>query len=104
MILKNITIGLIILGIVFILLGLILKRKKIKYIGITIFAVIIVFWIGFYIWAIYDASTEYERRFGNEMTNNDYKVESNEEDKKQLSPIVILSRDDRFLMISILVD
>ena len=81
MILKNISIGLIILGIVFILLGVILKRKKIKYIGITIFAVIIVFWIGFYIWAIYDASTEYERRFGNETTNNDYKVESNEEDK-----------------------
>ena len=70
MVLKNITIALFIMGGILLIAGLIVKNKIVKNIGIAIFSIIIIFWIGFYIWAFVDMAEETERQFGKETTNN----------------------------------
>lgn len=70
MVLINITVALCIIGGIFLIAGLAIKNKIIRNIGIMIFSIIIIFWIGFYIWALVDAEEEAGRKFGKETTNN----------------------------------
>lgn len=74
MVLRNITICLLTLGIICLIAGIILKSKKIKITSFIIIGFIIIFWIGFYIWALYDSFTEYDRRFPEE--NNTIRAEN----------------------------
>lgn len=59
-----ITIALIIILLICLLAGIIAKNKILQYIGIGIFILVIVFWIGFFIWAVVESDQEYERQFG----------------------------------------
>lgn len=70
MFLINITVALCIIGGIFLIAGLAIKNKIVRNVGIIIFAIIIIFWIGFYIWAFVDAGEEADRKFGKETTNN----------------------------------
>ena len=70
MILLNSTIILCIIGGVLLIVGLATKNKIIRNIGIAIFSIIIIFWIGFYTWALVDMADEAKRQFGDETTNN----------------------------------
>ena len=66
----NITVALCIIGGIFLIAGLAIKNKIVRNIGILIFVIIMIFWIGFYIWAFVDAGEEADRKFGKETTNN----------------------------------
>ena len=70
-----------IISIICVAIGLIIKNKKIRNTGFGIMIFIAVFWVVFFIWAIYDAADEYERHFGKE--NNTYveDVKSYKEEK-----------------------
>ena len=70
MVLINITVALCIIGVIFLIAGLAIKNKIVRNIGIIIFVIIMIFWIGFYIWAFVDAGEEADRKFGKETTNN----------------------------------
>ena len=70
MVLINITVALCIIGGIFLIAGLAIKNKIIRNIGIMIFSIIIIFWIGFYIWALVDEGEEADRKFGKETTKN----------------------------------
>ena len=70
MVLVNITLELCIIGGMLLIAGLAIKNKIVRNVGIIIFAIIIIFWIGFYIWAFVDAGEEADRKFGEETTNN----------------------------------
>ena len=70
MVLINITVALCIIGGIFLIAGLAIKNKIVRNIGILIFVIIMIFWIGFYIWAFVDAEEEADRKFGKETTNN----------------------------------
>lgn len=70
MVLVNITFALCIIGGIFLIAGLAIKNKIVRNIGILIFVIIMIFWIGFYIWAFVDAGEEADRKFGKETTNN----------------------------------
>lgn len=70
MFLINITVALCIIGGIFLIAGLAIKNKIVRNIGILIFVIIMIFWIGFYIWAFVDAGEEADRKFGKETTNN----------------------------------
>ena len=70
MVLVNITLELCIIGGMLLIAGLAIKNKIVRNVGIIIFAIIIIFWIGFYIWAFVDAGEEADRKFGKETTNN----------------------------------
>lgn len=70
MFLINITVALCIIGGIFLIAGLAIKNKIVRNIGILIFVIIMIFWIGFYIWAFVDAEEEADRKFGKETTNN----------------------------------
>ena len=70
MVLINITVALCIIGGIFLIAGLAIKNKIIRNIGIMIFSIIIIFWIGFYIWALVDAGEEADRKFEKETTKN----------------------------------
>lgn len=70
MVLVNITFALCIIGGIFLIAGLAIKNKIVRNIGIIIFVIIMIFWIGFYIWAFVDAGEEADRKFGKETTNN----------------------------------
>lgn len=70
MVLVNITLELCIIGGMLLIAGLAIKNKIVRNVGIIIFAIIIIFWIGFYIWAFVDAEEEADRKFGKETTNN----------------------------------
>ena len=70
MFLINITVALCIIGGIFLIAGLAIKNKIIRNIGIMIFSIIIIFWIGFYIWALVDEGEEADRKFGKETTKN----------------------------------
>lgn len=56
------TIILVVLGVIALITGKIAKKNKIFISGIAVLSFVIIFWIGFYIWALYEADTEYERR------------------------------------------
>ena len=70
MVLVNITLELCIIGGMLLIAGLAIKNKIVRNVGIIIFAIIIIFWIGFYIWAFVDAEEEADRKIGKETTNN----------------------------------
>lgn len=70
MFLINITVALCIIGGIFLIAGLAIKNKIVRNIGILIFVIIMIFWIGFYIWAFVEAGEEADRKFGKETTNN----------------------------------
>ena len=70
MFLVNITFTLCIIGGIFLIAGLAIKNKIVRNIGIIIFSIIIIFWIGFYIWAFVDMGEEADRKFGKETTKN----------------------------------
>ena len=70
MVLVNTTLELCIIGGMLLIAGLAIKNKIVRNIGIIIFAIIIIFWIGFYIWAFVDAGEGADRKFGKETTNN----------------------------------
>ena len=70
MVLINITVALCIIGGIFLIAGLAIKNKIVRNIGIMIFSIIIIFWIGFYIWAFVDEGEEADRKFGKETTKN----------------------------------
>ncbi len=67
MILKYMTISLIILGLVFVLIGIAKKNKIFKNIGIVIFILIIVFGIGFISWSLYKNDNQYKSQIGLEV-------------------------------------
>jgi hypothetical protein len=69
MILIYTTIALIIILLICLLAGIIAKNKILQYIGIGIFILVIVFWIGFFIWAMIEIDQEYERQFGDGTSN-----------------------------------
>lgn len=69
MTLTYITIALIIILLICLLAGIIAKNKILQYIGIGIFIFVIVFWIGFFIWAMIETDQEYERQFGEDSSN-----------------------------------
>lgn len=64
-----ITIALIIILLICLLAGIIAQNKILQNIGIGIFIFVIVFWIGFFIWAVVESDQEYERQFGEDSSN-----------------------------------
>lgn len=70
MILLNTTITLCIIGGILFIVGLVIKNRVVRNIGIVIFSIILIFWIGFYTWAFVDMAEEAKRHFGDETTNN----------------------------------
>ena len=68
MVLLNITIVLAVIAIIFLIIGKLTKKKIIKNISIAIFIFIVVFWLGFYAWALVDMNEEYNRHFHSENT------------------------------------
>lgn len=69
MVLIRITIILAIIGLILFLLGKKYDKKITKNIGIGILTVIILFWIGFFAWALAETSEEYKRQFPDDNTN-----------------------------------
>lgn len=69
MVLIRITIILAIIGLILFLLGKKYNKKITKNIGIGILTVIIIFWIGFFAWALAETSEEYKRQFPDDNTN-----------------------------------
>lgn len=76
-----ITTILFIISIICLVIGLIIKTKKIRNTGFGIMIFIAVFWVAFFIWALYDEAEEYERHFGKQ--NNIYveEIKSYNEEK-----------------------
>lgn len=68
MVLLYITIVLAVIAILFLIIGKLTKKKIIKNISIAIFIFIVVFWLGFYAWALVDMNEEYNRHFPSENT------------------------------------
>lgn len=56
------TVVILIVSISLTVLGLALKIKKLKIVGIILFTILVIFWIGFVLWAVADESKEYQRR------------------------------------------
>lgn len=78
MVLLNITIVLAVLAILFLIIEKLTKKKIIKNISIAIFIFIVVFWLGFYAWALVDMNEEYNRHFPSENTaTNSFIEETN---------------------------
>ena len=69
MILIRFTVILAIIGLMLLLLGKKYNKKITKNIGIGILTVIIIFWIGFFAWALAETSEEYKRQFPDDNTN-----------------------------------
>lgn len=69
MILIRITVILAIIGLMLLLLGKKYNKKITKNIGIGILTVIIIFWIGFFAWALADFQNDYEIHFSNDTTS-----------------------------------
>ena len=65
-----ITTILFIISLVFMIIGLIMKSKKIRKVGFGIMIFIAVFWIAFFVWCMYDMAEEEKRHFGNENNSN----------------------------------
>lgn len=63
MILLNITAWLIGVSLTCLLIGLLYKKKIIKIIGIVVIIAVIIFWFGFFIWAIYEDDRQYRNMF-----------------------------------------
>lgn len=69
MVLIRFTIILSIIGLLLLLLGKKFYKKIVKNIGIGILNLIIIFWVGFFAWAIVEESEEYKRQFSYDNTS-----------------------------------
>lgn len=80
MILLNITAWLIGISLICLLIGLLYKMKIIKIIGIVVMVIVIIFWFGFYIWAIYENDRQYRSLFPEEFEIKDQNIINSEGD------------------------
>lgn len=70
MFLINITFALCIIGTIFFAIGINIKNKIVRNIGIAIFSIVIIFWIWFFSWFFIDEDEELKSKMGEETTNN----------------------------------
>ena len=70
MFLINITFSLCIIGTIFLAIGINIKNKIVRNIGIAIFSIVIIFWIWFFSWFFIDEDEELKSKMGEETTNN----------------------------------
>ena len=70
MFLINITFALCIIGTIFLAIGIDIKNKIVRNIGIAIFSIVIIFWIWFFSWLFIDEDEELKSKMGEETTNN----------------------------------
>ncbi len=70
MFLINITFALCIIGTIFLAIGINIKNKIVRNIGIAIFSIVIIFWIWFFSWFFIDEDEELKSKMGEEITNN----------------------------------
>lgn len=70
MFLINITFALCIIGTIFLAIGINIKNKIVRNIGIAIFSIVIIFWIWFFSWFFIDEDEELKSKMGEETTNN----------------------------------
>lgn len=70
MFLINITFALCIIGTIFLAIGIDIKNKIVRNIGIAIFSIVIIFWIWFFSWFFIDEDKELKSKMGEETTNN----------------------------------
>ena len=70
MFLINITFALCIIGTIFLAIGINIKNKIVRNIGIAIFSIVIIFWIWFFSWFFIDEDEELKSKMGKETTNN----------------------------------
>ncbi|OKZ66079.1 MAG: hypothetical protein BHW02_02560 [Clostridium sp. 28_12] len=70
MFLINITFALCIIGTIFLAIGINIKNKIVRNIGIAIFSIVIIFWIWFFSWFFIDEDKELKSKMGKETTNN----------------------------------
>lgn len=70
MFLINITFALCIIGTIFLAIGIDIKNKIVRNIGIAIFSIVIIFWIWFFSWFFIDEDEELKSKMGEETTNN----------------------------------
>jgi len=70
MFLINTTFALCIIGTIFLAIGINIKNKIVRNIGIAIFSIVIIFWIWFFSWFFIDEDEELKSKMGEETTNN----------------------------------
>ena len=70
MFLINITFALCIIGTIFLAIGINIKNKIVRNIGIAIFSIVIIFWIWFFSWFFIDVDEELKSKMAEETTNN----------------------------------
>ena len=70
MFLINITFALCIIGTIFLAIGINIKNKIVRNIGIAIFSIVIIFWIWFFSWFFIDEDEELKSKMGEETKNN----------------------------------
>lgn len=70
MFLINITFALCIIGTIFLAIGINIKNKIVRNIGIAIFSIVIIFWVWFFSWFFIDEDEELKSKMGEETTNN----------------------------------
>ena len=70
MFLINTTFALCIIGTIFLAIGIDIKNKIVRNIGIAIFSIVIIFWIWFFSWFFIDEDKELKSKMGEETTNN----------------------------------
>ena len=70
MFLINITFALCIIGTIFLAIGINIKNKIVRNIGIATFSIVIIFWIWFFSWFFIDEDEELKSKMGEETTNN----------------------------------
>ena len=69
MFLINITFALCIIGTIFLAIGINIKNKIVRNIGIAIFSIVIIFWIWFFSWFFIDEDEELKSKMGEETNN-----------------------------------
>lgn len=70
MFLINITFALCIIGTIFLAIGIDIKNRIVRNIGIAVFSIVIIFWIWFFSWFFTDEDKELKSKMGEETTNN----------------------------------
>ena len=70
MFLINITFALCIIGTIFLAIGIDIKNRIVRNIGIAVFSIVIIFWIWFLSWFFIDEDKELKSKMGEETTNN----------------------------------
>lgn len=70
MFLINITFALCIIGTIFLAIGIDIKNRIVRNIGIAVFSIVIIFWVWFFSWFFIDEDKELKSKMGEETTNN----------------------------------